>query len=155
VAPAWGPALRRAALALPGAVLAPSAVPAQAPPAVEVAGDGIAAPLDGRIGDPARGRRVVLDRETGNCLACHRAPEPGEPFQGDIGPDLGGVGTRLSAAQIRLRLVDMSRVNPSTVMPPYYRVDGLRRVMGRYRGKPVLDAQQIEDVVAYLQGLAQ
>ena len=104
---------------------------------------------------PARGRRIVLDRETGNCLICHKVPEPAEPFQGDLGPDLSGVGTRLTAGQIRLRLVDESRLNPQTLMPPYYRVEGLSRVSARYRGKPVLTAQEIEDVVAYLGTLTQ
>jgi sulfur-oxidizing protein SoxX len=82
-------------------------------------------------------------------------PEPNEPFQGDLGPDLGGIRTRLTAGQIRLRLVDESRLNPQTLMPPYYRVDGLNRVAARYRGKPVLTAQEIEDVVAYLGTLTQ
>lgn len=95
----------------------------------------------------------MLDRETGNCLICHRVPEPGEAFQGEIGPDLRGVGSRLDAGQIRLRVIDMSRLNPSTVMPPYYRTEGLTRVMAKYRGKPVLDAQEVEDVVAYLASL--
>ncbi len=124
--------------------------------AVAVTGDAIVEPLPATAaGDPARGRRLVLDRETGNCLICHTVPEPNEPFQGDLGPDLGGIGTRLTAGQIRLRLVDESRLNPQTLMPPYYRVDGLNRVAARYRGKPVLTAQEIEDVVAYLGTLTQ
>ena len=72
---------------------------------------------------------------------------------GEIGPDLKGVGTRLTPAQIRLRLVDESLINPKTVMPPYYRIEGLTRVAAQYRGKPVLSAQQVEDVVAYLTSL--
>jgi sulfur-oxidizing protein SoxX len=63
------------------------------------------------------------------------------------------VGARLSTAQLRLRVVDQSRLNRDTVMPSYYRVSGLTRVAGAYRGKPILNAQQIEDVVAYLQTL--
>ena len=66
----------------------------------------------------------MLDRTIGNCLICHKAPEPAERFMGEIGPDLAGVGARLTAGQIRLRLVDQSRLNPKTVMPPYYRVEG-------------------------------
>lgn len=144
-----------AALVTTGAVAAASAVSAsaQAPSAVVVSGDAIPRPLDDRVGDPAAGRRIVLDREVGNCLICHRVPERNEFFQGDVGPNLAGVGGRLSVGQIRLRLVDISRLNPATVMPPYYRVDRLRRVAARYQGKPVLDAQQIEDVVAYLKSL--
>jgi sulfur-oxidizing protein SoxX len=116
---------------------------------VRVVGDGIPAPVSPWVGDPTNGRRIFLDREVGNCLICHRAPEP-DPFQGDVGPDLRGVGSRLNRAQLRLRLVDMSRLDPATIMPPYYRTDGLVSVMNQYRGKPVLDASQVEDLVAYL-----
>ena len=118
-----------------------------------VAGDAIPEPLGGLQGDAARGRALVLDRTMGNCLICHHAPEPAERFMGEIGPDLAGLGSRLTPAQIRLRVVDQSLINARTVMPPYYRVDRLARVAERYRGKPVLDAQQVEDVVAYLASL--
>lgn len=120
-----------------------------------VTDDAIVEPLTATAGDPARGRRIVLDRETGNCLICHKVPETAEPFQGDLGPDLSGIGGRLTAGQIRLRLVDGSRLNPQTLMPPYHRVDGLNRVAARHQGKPVLTAQDIEDVVAYLGTLTQ
>jgi len=116
----------------------------------EVAADAIEAPLDGRVGDPARGEAVVRNRETGNCLICHAIPIPGEGFQGEIGPPLAGVGARLTPGQIRLRLVDPTRVNPRSVMPAYHRVHGLVRVDPRWAGRPVLDAQAVEDVVAYL-----
>jgi sulfur-oxidizing protein SoxX len=106
--------------------------------------------LTGRRGDPQRGREVVVSRELGNCLICHRTPVPEEQFQGSIGPDLSGVATRLSEGQIRLRIVDVSRLNPATIMPPYYRVEGLRRVLAAYRDKPVLTAEQVEDAVAFL-----
>jgi len=119
-----------------------------------VTGDAVTAALDGKAGEAARGRAIVLDRQVGNCLICHAVPnEPQELFQGDIGPALAGIGSRLSAAQIRLRVIDQRRLNPQSVMPPFYRVDGLNRVAARYAGKPVLDAQQIEDIVAYLAGL--
>lgn len=110
-------------------------------------------PLGGAVGDAARGRRIVLDRASGNCLICHKVPEPNEPFQGELGPDLAGVGGRLVAGELRLRLVDQSRLNPATVMPSYYRVENLRRVAPQFQGKPVLDAQAIEDVLAYLGSL--
>jgi sulfur-oxidizing protein SoxX len=113
-------------------------------------GDRIEASLTGRPGDPARGRQVVADRQVGLCLLCHAAPIPEERFQGNIGPDLRGVGARLSDGQIRLRLVDAARVAPETVMPPYYRVEGMNRVGRPWRGRPVLSAEQIEDLVAYL-----
>lgn len=93
-----------------------------------VAGDGIPAALEGRTGDAARGRAIVLDRAVGNCLICHAVPIPAEPFQGDLGPALDGVAARLTPAQIRLRLVDQSQLNSETIMPPYYRIDGLVRV---------------------------
>lgn len=88
-----------------------------------------------------------------NCLLCHAVPETGIRFMGDIAPPLSGIGSRLSAGQLRLRIVDQSRLNADTVMPSYYRIEGLVRVAPAYRGKPVLTAQQIEDVVAYLQTL--
>jgi L-cysteine S-thiosulfotransferase len=118
-------------------------------------GDGIVSPLDGRTGDAGRGLAIVLDRAVGNCLICHHVPVEAEPFQGELGPDLAGVGLRLSAAQIRLRLVDENLLNPATMMPPYYRVDNLKRVAPVYEGKPNLTAQQIEDVVAWLSSLKQ
>jgi sulfur-oxidizing protein SoxX len=143
--------LARAWAALVALVVA--GVPAAALEAYEVVGDAIPAPLGGLAGDAARGRALVLDRARGNCLICHRAPEPAEPFQGTIGPDLAGAGARLDAAQIRLRLVDASRLNPETVMPPYFRAEGLRDVAAQYRDRPALTAQEIEDVVAYLASL--
>ena len=115
-----------------------------------VAGDAIPASLGGKLGDAARGRAIVRDRAVGNCLICHAVPEPEERFMGNIAPTLAGVGSRFSVGQLRLRLVDQSRLNPRTVMPPYYRIDDLFRVAERYRGQPALTAQQIEDVVSYL-----
>jgi len=119
----------------------------------QITGDAIAEPLGGLVGDPTRGRAIVLDRARGNCLICHAVPVPSEPFQGDLGPDLTGVGARLTAGQIRLRMVDTTRVNPDSIMPPFYRVDGLVRVAARFAGTPVLTAQEIEDVVSWLETL--
>jgi sulfur-oxidizing protein SoxX len=116
----------------------------------EVIGDSIPASLTGRRGDAARGRGVVMDRHVGLCLLCHGGPFPEERFQGTIAPDLKGTGARLSEAQIRLRIVDSRRVNAGTIMPAYYRTEGLTRVAPAYQGKTVLTAEQIEDVVAYL-----
>lgn len=107
-------------------------------------------PLTDQSGDAVRGRRIVLDREGGDCLICHAMPLPQRQFHGTIGPPLDGVGSRYSAGELRLRLVDPKALNPDTIMPAYYRVEGLHRVHERYRGKPILTAQQIEDVVAYL-----
>ena len=146
----WAAGLQRAALV--GAVLGGSLTASHAEPLrpFTVVGDTIPQSLTGGPGDPQRGRPVVTSRELGNCLLCHRMPLPEERFQGDLGPDLTGVAGRLSAAQIRLRIVDESRLNPATIMPPYYRVDGLRRVLAAYRDAPVLTAEQVEDAVALL-----
>ncbi len=122
----------------------------------QVTGDAIPAPLGGLTGDAARGRALVASRSQGLCLLCHAAPIPEERQQGNLAPDLQGVGQRLDAGQLRLRLVAPHRVNPETVMPAYYRAGpdaGLNRVAAEFEGKPVLTAQQIEDVVAYLRTL--
>lgn len=112
--------------------------------------DSLPAPLEGAAGDAARGKAIVLDRHVGLCLLCHSGPFPEERFQGDLAPSLAGVGARLSEGQIRLRIVDASRANPQTIMPAYFRTEGLTRVTPSQRGKTVLTAQQIEDVVAFL-----
>jgi sulfur-oxidizing protein SoxX len=101
-------------------------------------------------GDPARGRAIVADRQVGLCLLCHSGPFPEERFQGDIAPSLAGAGARWSADELRMRIVDPSRLNPKTIMPSYYKTEGLERVAPAYRGKTILTEQQIEDVVAYL-----
>lgn len=115
-----------------------------------IVGDAIPESLTGRPGNAQRGREVVVSRQLANCLLCHRMPVPEERFQGNLGPDLSGVASRLSEGQIRLRIVDSTRLNPDTTMPAYYRVEGLRRVMAAYRDKPVLTTEQVEDVVALL-----
>jgi sulfur-oxidizing protein SoxX len=106
--------------------------------------------LTGAPGDPVRGRAVVMDRRLGACLLCHTGPFPEEKFQGTLAPDLSAVGLRFSEGELRLRLVDPTRLNPDTIMPPYYRVEGLTRVGKLWRDKPVLTAEEIEDVVAFL-----
>jgi len=118
-----------------------------------VTGDAVASPLGGLAGDAARGRAVVVDRRRGNCLICHAVPTVAAPFQGRIGPSLAGVGGRLTAVQMRLRLIDQSRIKPDTIMPPYYRTEDLHDVAPEYRGKPALGAQEIEDVLAFLMTL--
>jgi sulfur-oxidizing protein SoxX len=107
-------------------------------------------PLTDQPGDAERGRRIVLNREGGDCVICHAMPLPQRQFHGTIGPPLDSVGGRHPAGELRLRLVDSKALNPDTIMPAYYRVEGLHRVDEHYRGKPILTAQQIEDVVAYL-----
>lgn len=115
-----------------------------------VVGDAIPAPLTAAPGDPMRGRAVVVSRQVGTCVLCHAGPFPEERLPASIAPDLHGVADRLTPGQIRLRLVDPSVVNPDTVMPGYFRTEGLVRVGRPFQGRPVLSAQQIEDAVAFL-----
>ena len=115
-----------------------------------IVGDAIPESLTGAPGDPERGRTIVANRQVGLCLLCHTGPYPEERFQGTLAPDLKGTGSRWSQGQLRLRIVDASRLNPDTIMPPYYRLEGLARVAPAFQGKPLLTAEQIEDVVAHL-----
>lgn len=101
-------------------------------------------------GDAARGRAIVLERTRGLCLLCHAGPFPEERFQGTLAPDLAGVGARWTEGQLRLRITDGRRLNPATIMPSYGRTEGLHRVAPALRGRPILSAQEIEDVVAFL-----
>lgn len=117
-----------------------------------VQGDAIPAPLTAEPGNAERGRQIVVSRDV-NCVLCHAVPDSDERFTGNIGPTLSGVARRLTPSQLRLRVVDQTRINRDTAMPAYYRVDGLNEVAQRYRGKPVLTAQEVEDVVAYLSTL--
>jgi L-cysteine S-thiosulfotransferase len=118
-----------------------------------VVGDTIPASLTGAPGDAERGLKIVTNRQVGLCLLCHAGPYPQERFQGTMAPDLTGAGARWNEGQLRLRMVDAAKINPETIMPPYYRVDGLTRVAPGFRGKTILSAEQIEDVVAYLMTL--
>lgn len=128
----------------------PAAAVLAAALAATTVGDAIPASLTGAAGDAARGRAIVVDRQVGLCLLCHSGPFPEQRFMGDLAPDLRGAGARLSPGQIRLRIADSSRVNPATIMPAYFKTEGLQRVAPAFRGKTVLTAQQIEDVVAFL-----
>ncbi len=107
-------------------------------------------PLTGEPGNPARGRQIVRDMNHVTCLICHSMPIPEEPDHGEIGPPLAGVGSRFTASELRLRLIDPKAVNPATIMPSYYRVSNFMRVGESFRDRPIYTAQQIEDVVAYL-----
>ena len=115
--------------------------------------DAIPVSLTGAPGDPVRGKAIVVSRQTGLCLLCHSAPLPEEKFQGTIGPDLKGAGSRNTEGQLRLRIVDPRIFKPDTIMPAYYRRDGLERVAPAFRGKSLLTPEQIEDVVAFLMTL--
>ena len=143
---------RLAVLPLAALALATAAHAQDALRPYEVVGDAIPKSLTGEPGDAERGRAIVVKRES-TCLLCHSGPFPEQRFQGDLSPNLKGTGARWSEGELRLRLVDAARLNPATIMPSYYRVDGLTRVAQNFRGKPALTAEQIEDVVAYLKTL--
>ncbi|MGY3453829.1 sulfur oxidation c-type cytochrome SoxX [Bradyrhizobium sp. USDA 4353] len=127
----------------------PAAAAAQARAPYTISGDGIEQSLTGQPGDATRGRALVLARSS-TCILCHSGPFPEARFQGDLAPSLSGAGSRSTIPQLRLRLVDARSINPETIMPSYYRVDGLTRVGSAWRDKPILSAEQIEDIVAYL-----
>ena len=136
--------------------LAPLAA-AQNAPAYLIEGDAIEKPLVAGAGDAGRGRQLVATRDPANCILCHGAPaglrDAGVRFSGDLAPPLDGAGARWTAAQLRLRLVDSARLNPQTIMPAYFRTEGLTEVAAAYRGKPILSAREIEDLIAYLSTL--
>lgn len=110
--------------------------------------------LTGKAGDPAAGEKAFVNRKQGNCLACHQVSKlSAHPFHGEIGPSLDGVAERYNTAQLRLQVANPKEINPDTIMPAFYRVDGLHMVSKKFKGKTILSAQQVEDVVAYLQTL--
>ncbi|SIO04740.1 sulfur-oxidizing protein SoxX [Rhodovulum sp. ES.010] len=119
-------------------------------------------PLTETPGDPAEGRKVVGGKSLGNCVSCHAIGEMARdvPFHGEVGPELDGVAGRYPEAMIRGIVTNSKNVFEGTVMPAYYKVDGFVRPGEGFSGKPVegeveplLTAQQVEDVVAYLMTL--
>ena len=126
-------------------------VPASA--AYRVVDDGIPAALTQQAGDAARGREIVINRQIGMCVLCHQLPASTDRFQGDIATSLAGAGARWTVPQLRLRIVDSRRVNAGSVMPAYFKAQDLTRVGANWQDKTILDAQQIEDVVAWLASL--
>lgn len=122
-------------------------------PTFAVVADGIPQPLVAGDGDAVRGRALVVARESANCVLCHAVPDPAVRFSGNVGPSLAGIGSRMTTAQLRLRIADNARVSPASVMPSYYRTAGLDRVAVQYAGKPILSASEVEDLVAYLSTL--
>lgn len=136
--------------ATPSALVGAADANAQGEESYCIVADGIPEPLAATDGDAARGRALIVARDSANCVLCHAVSDPAVRFAGDVGPSLAGIGTRLSAAQLRLRVADNLRVNPASVMPSYYKVAGLARVAAQYTGKPILTAAEVEDVVAYL-----
>ena len=115
--------------------------------------DGIPAPLTQQPGDATRGRDIATNRQIGMCPLCHQMPSAPDRFQGDIATNLAGVGARWTTPQLRLRIVDSRRVNADSVMPAYFKIEALNRVGATWRDQPIFNAQQIEDVVAWLTSL--
>jgi sulfur-oxidizing protein SoxX len=118
-----------------------------------IVGDSIFESLSSAPGDVSRGRAIVASRQTGLCLLCHSGPFPEERFQGNLAPELGMSAARLNASQLRARIVNASHFNPDTIMPAYYQTGHLNRVAPKFAGQPILNGQEIEDVVAFLVSL--
>ncbi len=143
------------------------------PASSRILSGGVSTPLTDQLGDAERGWRIVLDRERGDCVVCHALPQrvdvssnrqadvgtftlsPARRFHGTVGPSLDTMKIRYTAAELRLRLLNPKALNPHSIMPAYHTVAGLHSVLEAYRGKPILGAQEIEDVVAYLLTLRQ
>ncbi len=117
----------------------------------DIVDGGIPASLTGVAGDVDSGRKTVINRKQGNCLACHAVSSlDNQPFHGEVGPSLDGIAGRYSEAELRLILVDSKKVFDDTIMPSFYRTDGYERVAKKFAGKTILSAQQVEDVLAFL-----
>ena len=122
---------------------------------VKIVNGEIATSLTGVAGDSAKGALAFKGRKLGNCLACHANSDmKSEQFHGEVGPVMDGVGDRYTEAQLRAIVVNSKAVfGDQTIMPAFYRTDGFNRVPKKFEGKPILNAQQVEDVVAYLRTL--
>ena len=106
--------------------------------------------LTAKPGNPKKGRKLAIHRKKGNCLACHKMPIPEQQFHGEIGPNLAGVGSRHSAGELRLLIVNPKVVNEDTIMPAFYKNTGFNAVLKKFKGKTVISAQDVEDIIAYL-----
>mgnify|MGYP001204835085 CR=1 FL=1 len=111
--------------------------------------DAISKSLTGKPGNAENGRKLVINRKKGNCLACHTMPIAEQPFHGNVGPDLHGVGSRLTEGEIRLLIVNSKVLNEGTIMPAFYVNTGYNRVLKKFKGKSMLTAAEVEDLVAY------
>ncbi len=131
-----------------------------APKDVIFADGAIDASLSGTPGDPARGIEI-MNKGAGNCIACHQVSALADlPFHGEIGPSLDGVSERWSEAELRGIVANAKIMFPDSRMPSFYKTDGFVRLGNAYTGKahegdvkPLLAAQEIEDVVAFLMTL--
>lgn len=148
--------MQRLALGAALAVLAAAAATAEtvAPSDVAFTDGAVEQSLTGTAGDPEAGRAVFADRKLGNCLACHmNSDQSDQSFHGEIGPPLDGVADRWSEAELRGIVVNAKNIFDGTMMPAFYRTDGLNRVLEDFEGGTILSAQEVEDVVAYLKTL--
>ncbi len=119
-----------------------------------VDGHSIPKPLTDKPGDPKHGAKLMVARKKGNCLACHKVQQLSDyPFHGNIGPEISDVAKRMSEGELRMRLVNPKVFNPDTIMPAFYHTEGLHRVKKKFKGKPVLTEQEIEDIIAFLKTL--
>ncbi len=135
-----------------GAVLSGALVVSAQAGEYKIVNSTIPASLTGKAGNPANGKKLVINRKKGNCLACHVMPIPEQQFHGEIGPDLTSVGRYLSDAELRMRLADPKVLNPDTIMPSFLKVP-TTRVLKKFKGKTILKAQEVEDIIAYLKTL--
>lgn len=112
--------------------------------------------LTGAAGDAAAGRDVFANRKLGNCLACHMNEDWSEQsFHGEVGPPLDGVADRWTEAELRGIVINAKMMFPDTLMPAFYVDSGFERPLEKFAGKSILNAQQVEDVIAYLQTLTE
>jgi sulfur-oxidizing protein SoxX len=139
------------ALAIAGLIAIQSALAAGHMKKYKIEDDEIKASLTGKPGDAKAGRKIAINRKKGNCLACHAVSDlKDQPFHGNVGPSLDGVAKRYSVGSLRLRIVNSKAFNDDTIMPDFYNMEGHKRVKGKFKGKTVLSAQEVEDVLAYL-----
>lgn len=125
-----------------------------APADVKFEDGAVSASLTGTPGDAKEGRDVFAGRKLGNCLACHvNSDMPEQSFHGEVGPPLDGVADRWSEAELRGIVSNSKMTFEGTIMPAFYVDSGYNRPLEKFAGKPVLTAQQVEDVVAYLMSL--
>jgi len=148
-------------LTLAAALVASGAYAAEpvAPADVVYTDGAIEASLSGAPGNPEDGVKAFSSRAIGNCVACHEVTSLGTAFPGNVGPMLDGVGSRWNEAELRGIVANAKLMYDGTIMPAFYKVDGFTRPGDGYTGKaaetlePILSAQQIEDVVAFLMTL--
>ncbi|OWU83445.1 monoheme cytochrome C SoxX [Oceanicola sp. 22II-s10i] len=154
--------MRLTATALAATLVAGVAIAAPvAPDDVAYDGGAIEASLTGTAGDPENGKAIMTNRAKGNCVACHEVTAlSAAPFHGTVGPTLDSVGDTWSEAELRGIVANAKMTFDGTVMPPFYKVSGFTRPGDGYTGKaapadlaPILTAQEIEDVVAFLKTL--